>query len=65
MTRAEECNLILVRIFRPGHPMPDRRTLLDAYPYGQRKYWPYKVWCRQVRAWKMAHAQGLQGGSEE
>lgn len=26
-----------------------RRALRDAYPYGERKYWPYKVWCAEVR----------------
>ncbi len=26
-----------------------RRALHDAYPFGQRHYWPYKVWCDEVR----------------
>lgn len=26
-----------------------RRALRDAYPFGERKYWPYKVWCDEVR----------------
>ncbi|MBT7304886.1 MAG: hypothetical protein HN849_35490 [Victivallales bacterium] len=25
-----------------------RRALRDAYPYGERKYHPYKVWCDEV-----------------
>jgi adenine-specific DNA glycosylase len=26
-----------------------RRVLRDAYPFGPRKYHPYKVWCSEVR----------------
>jgi hypothetical protein len=26
-----------------------RAALRQAYPYGERKYWPYKVWCDEVR----------------
>lgn len=26
-----------------------RAALRDAYPCGERKYWPYKVWCDEVR----------------
>ena len=26
-----------------------RRALRNAYPWGERKYWPYKVWCDEVR----------------
>lgn len=26
-----------------------RRALVDAYPYGERSMWPYKVWCSEVR----------------
>lgn len=25
-----------------------RRALRDAYPFGERKYLPYKVWCDEV-----------------
>lgn len=25
-----------------------KRLLFDAYPYGPRKYHPYKIWCSQV-----------------
>lgn len=27
-----------------------RRILRAAYPFGARTGWPYKVWCREVRA---------------
>lgn len=26
-----------------------RRALRDAYPFGERRYWPYKVWCDEVK----------------
>ena len=26
-----------------------RKLISEAYPFGQRKYWPYKVWCREVK----------------
>lgn len=30
-------------------PKALRRALRDAYPAGERRYWPYKVWCDEVR----------------
>ena len=26
-----------------------RRAISKAYPFGERKHWPYKVWCSQVK----------------
>ena len=26
-----------------------RKALREAYPYYQRKMWPYKVWCSEIR----------------
>lgn len=26
-----------------------RRALRDAYPFGERKYWPYKIWLDEIR----------------
>jgi hypothetical protein len=26
-----------------------RKALFEAYPYGERRYWPYKVWCDEIR----------------
>ena len=26
-----------------------RKALREAYPYGQRKYWPYKFWCDEIK----------------
>ncbi len=27
-----------------------RKAIIEAYPLDQRKYWPYKVWCDEVRS---------------
>lgn len=27
-----------------------RKALREAYPYGQREYHPYKIWCDEIRA---------------
>ena len=26
-----------------------RKALRGTYPFGERRYWPYKVWCDEVR----------------
>ncbi len=26
-----------------------KRALFDAYPFGERRYLPYKVWCDEIR----------------
>jgi len=30
-------------------PKALRKALREAYPYGERKYWPYKVWLSEIR----------------
>lgn len=35
-----------------------RRLLRDAYPFGERSYWPYKAWLARARAWRAAWAIG-------
>lgn len=33
-----------------GRPEKEiRAALRKAYPWGERKYWPYKVWCDEIR----------------
>lgn len=36
-----------------------RAAVRDAYPFGQRAYWPYKAWLRRVKAWRHAWRMGL------
>src|SRR6187549_2816625 len=33
-------------------PEEIRKAVVDAYPLSERKYWPYKVWCDEVRVQK-------------
>lgn len=32
-----------------GDVLELRAKLREFYPFGERKYWPYKVWCEEVR----------------
>ncbi|MEQ9131130.1 MAG: hypothetical protein RJQ08_13515 [Salinisphaeraceae bacterium] len=32
------------------NPRELRKALRDAYPFGERKYWPYRAWLAEVRA---------------
>ena len=32
-----------------GDVLELRSVLRHHYPFGERKYWPYKVWCEEVR----------------
>lgn len=34
---------------RGADPKVIRKTIIEAYPLHERKYWPYKVWCDEVR----------------
>ena len=36
-------------------------AVFDAYPFGIRKYTPYKIWLTQVKRHKAARAIGLRG----
>ena len=44
-------NKHLAPLFKDGR-VPTRAELRDAYPFGQRAYWPYKIWLEQVKWWK-------------
>jgi hypothetical protein len=33
------------------------RAVREAYPFGERKYHPYKVWLATVREWKAERAK--------
>lgn len=38
---------VLAPLFEGGRE-PTKRELRDAYPFGERKYWPYKIWLEEV-----------------
>jgi hypothetical protein len=50
-------NEILFDLFDAGRRLPSRRELRDAYPFGERKLWPYRVWLSAVREWKRLHTK--------
>ena len=43
----------LAPLFADGHT-PTKQELFDAYPFGMRKYTPYKIWLEQVKRWREA-----------
>lgn len=34
-----------------------RKALRDAYPFGERRYHPYKIWCDEVKSQREAWAR--------
>ncbi len=51
-TWRDHCRPIIAEVIRE-HGKEDmklvRKKLREAYPYGERAMWPYKVWCHEVR----------------
>ncbi len=39
-----------VQTLPKGDILELRSKLRDAYPWGERRHWPYKVWCEEVRS---------------
>lgn len=52
VTWREAADFVLARLFDNGNFTPSPQEIKDAYPFGIRKHYPYKVWCEQVRWWK-------------
>lgn len=52
LTWREYADQILARVFNGGDHEPSPKEIFDAYPFGMRKYHPYKVWLKQVAWWK-------------
>lgn len=52
LTWGEKADEVLSRIFDNGNFTPSPQEIFDAYPFGMRKYWPYKVWLGRVKWWK-------------
>jgi hypothetical protein len=42
-----------------------RAALFAAYPFGERRYFPYKVWCDEVRAQRGLKAKANAAKSEK
>lgn len=45
---------VLGELFRQGTYMPTDAEIRDAYPFVERRMWPYKVWLKAVREWRIA-----------
>lgn len=56
---AERADAVLAGLFGSVVGQPTRQQLIEAYPFGERRYWPYKVWLRRVKAFKAARRVGL------
>jgi hypothetical protein len=41
-----------VLALHPKQGPEQRKALVEAYPFGQRQYHPYKVWCDEIRKQK-------------
>lgn len=61
MSWATHADQVLAGVFAdlPGGATDLDRRLRDAYPFGVRKYSPYKTWLRRVKVWRAAYAAGL------
>ncbi len=57
-TWRDEANRVLREFYAKGHT-PTKDELFEAYPWGMREYWPYKVWCEQVKWWKAGCPQPI------
>lgn len=52
MSRRDEVRPIIAAIVREiGYKDPKklRRAISKAYPYAQRKYWPYRAWLAEIK----------------
>lgn len=48
---SDASNRVLAPMFADGK-QPTQKEITEAYPFGPREYWPYKVWLGQVKWWK-------------
>ncbi len=52
MTWREHARPIIAKVLADNKDKTDkeiRKALQDAYPYGQRKMHPYKIWCDEIK----------------
>ena len=51
-TWRERARPIIARVLKETQGQDEmvvRRALRDAYPFGQRQYWPYKAWLDEIQ----------------
>ena len=59
MTWREDCAPIIHEVLQANKGLEEkelRKALREAYPYGQRKHHPYKIWCDEIK-----RQRGLKG----
>ena len=52
MTWRQLCAPVIHRVLVEqifSDPKKIRKALREAYPFGERKYWPYKVWLDEIK----------------
>jgi hypothetical protein len=58
---------IIASVIRRHRNEPEeqvRKALREAYPWGERAMWPYKVWCSEVRRQLGTEVKGRQTREE-
>lgn len=48
----DRCRPIITRVLAENQGKEEkeiRKALKEAYPYGEREYHPYKIWCDEIR----------------
>lgn len=60
---------IIARVLKETTGQSDRdikKALREAYPFGEREYWPYKVWCDEVRKQRgfKSHKKAIQPNNQ-
>lgn len=49
----ERCKDIIAKVLSKGlDPKEERKAFIKAYPFGERKRWPYKVWLDEIKRQK-------------
>jgi len=60
---ASYADRVLRHVFATLPPDADeravKRAIREAYPFGERSYWPYKAWGARARIWLAAWKAGL------
>jgi hypothetical protein len=52
MTWREHCRPIIAKVLADNKDKSEkeiRKALRDAYPYGERRMHPYKIWCDEIK----------------
>lgn len=52
MTWRDKVRPLIARVIKAneGKSLSEiRKALREAYPFGERRYWPYKIWCDEIR----------------